>query len=349
MLEFGCSTGFVSRYLKEKGCKVTGIEIDPDSAKKAKKYCEQVLVKDIDKLDLKDELTKRYDVITFGDVLEHLKSPEKVLDYVRDLLDEDGRVLASIPNVSFGYYRMELLKGNFSYEDLGILDKTHLKFFDENNIYAMFESAGYYVSRVHRIKVAVNRTYVSTVLREIGLDDSDEAVKNLTNQLDFDVFQYFVTARPASEKNAMKQLREKETDYVVKIKQAKESVYTLEGELRARDKMIHTLKLKVLEFKHLQEIDRDIAGIKLEFEHFRKEAAEQIDEFDRNVVYRDKIIKELEAKILNMETQLRKSSELAAKRDKQLAEMKSFIHKLNKHLIGREEQLQTIYEKIQEF
>ena len=48
VLEFGCSTGYVSKILKERGCAVTGIEIDEEAAKTAEAYCERVIIGDRD-------------------------------------------------------------------------------------------------------------------------------------------------------------------------------------------------------------------------------------------------------------------------------------------------------------
>ncbi len=226
VLELGCQRGFISKHLHRKGCKVTGIEIVPEAAEKAKPFCEKVIVTDIEKLDFKKDLgKKKYDVITFGDVLEHLKRPEAALEYVRDLLADDGLLLASIPNITFGYYRLELLKGSFNYENTGILDRTHIRFFDRNGVYSLFESAGYYIGRFHRIKREVSKEYVKDTLKEVGLDDSAAAVENLTNLLDFETLQYFVTAFPATEQNALKIMREKERGYITELKDYKRRSY----------------------------------------------------------------------------------------------------------------------------
>src|SRR5438445_1613554 len=99
VLEFGCSTGYMSRVLKANGCKVVGVEIDPDAAKQAAEVCDRVIVSDAERGNWAEQLKNdRFEVIVFGDVLEHLADPLSVLRSVRPLISEDGYVVASIPN-----------------------------------------------------------------------------------------------------------------------------------------------------------------------------------------------------------------------------------------------------------
>ena len=123
VLEVGCSTGYVSKVLKEEfRCAVTGIEIATDAAKEAEKYCSSTIVGDVEVMDFSEELGEdKFDVITFGDVLEHLKDPGKVLTALRAFLNDDGYVLASIPNIAHISVALELLEGKFDYRPMGFL------------------------------------------------------------------------------------------------------------------------------------------------------------------------------------------------------------------------------------
>lgn len=286
VLELGCTTGFVTRYLKNKGCSVTGIEIDPEAARHAEKYCEKIIVADIDKLDFKKDITKKYDVITFGDVLEHLKEPAKVLEYVKDLLKDGGFILASIPNIGFGYYRMEHLGGNFSYEERGILDKSHLRFFDKNQVFALFESAGCYVKSVFRVQKYITSTFLKDKLVELGLDASDSAIGNLRELLDFEVFQYFVKAYPASEKSALKLLREKEAEYITQIKDLNERLYVYKEELEKKEKDLEAHRNCIFSLRE------DIKyPVELEKAYFSQKAYKE--NLEKEILIRDELIHEL--------------------------------------------------------
>ncbi len=134
VVEFGCATGYFSKLLTQKRCRVTGVEINPDSAKIAKQYCEQLVVADLDFVSLVEILpTQQFDIAIFGDILEHLRNPWKLLEETRQLLKPDGYVVASIPNIAHGAIRLSLLQGKFEYKELGILDNTQLRFFYTRN------------------------------------------------------------------------------------------------------------------------------------------------------------------------------------------------------------------------
>jgi len=127
VLEIGTATGYLSAEMTRLGCAVTGIEQDPDMAELAREHCREVIVGDIEKIDLSQ--LGRYDAIVFGDVLEHLSYPQKILEKVGRLLKPQGKILISIPNVANIWVRLNLLLGRFDYSSVGILDETHLRFF----------------------------------------------------------------------------------------------------------------------------------------------------------------------------------------------------------------------------
>jgi len=151
ILEFGCATGFLSRHLVERGCKVTGVEIDAEAAEKARQWCERVLVADLNRQDWADGLTRDYDTILFGDVLEHLVDPEGVLRKASELLAPNGRVIICLPNIAHWTIRASLLMGKFEYTSTGILDVTHLRFFTPKTARKLIEDSGYQVVSVHPI------------------------------------------------------------------------------------------------------------------------------------------------------------------------------------------------------
>lgn len=148
VLEIGCASGVQTRFLtREKGCRVTGIELDPESAELARGECEEVIVGDIERMDLTGRLGKgEFDLVLIADVLEHLYDPAKVLREVQIYLKEGGAVVASIPNVGHASLCWELCHGRFEYRQYGLLDDTHIRFFTRRNIVKMFESAGLLVT-----------------------------------------------------------------------------------------------------------------------------------------------------------------------------------------------------------
>ncbi|MCU7854230.1 MAG: class I SAM-dependent methyltransferase, partial [Candidatus Thiodiazotropha sp. (ex Lucinoma borealis)] len=119
VLELGCATGYMSDYLRsELGCYVVGVEIDRAMARKAEQHCDRVIVGDVQKGHwLKCLGDERFDIITCADILEHLRDPTSLLNSLPKLLNEGGRLLASVPNGAHAALRLELLEGRFTYED----------------------------------------------------------------------------------------------------------------------------------------------------------------------------------------------------------------------------------------
>jgi 2-polyprenyl-3-methyl-5-hydroxy-6-metoxy-1,4-benzoquinol methylase len=92
------------------------------------------------------ELHAYFDCIVFNDVLEHMPDPWEVLRMTRHLLSPIGTVVASIPNVRYLPVSVRLLlNGDFSYADVGVMDRTHLRFFTMRTMHELFEASGYAV------------------------------------------------------------------------------------------------------------------------------------------------------------------------------------------------------------
>ncbi|MFH1407233.1 MAG: class I SAM-dependent methyltransferase [Candidatus Omnitrophota bacterium] len=140
ILDAGCSYGYIANELRKKGCRVAGIEIDPVKAEKAKQFCENVHVGDIENIEL--NYSDYFDVILFADILEHLRYPGEVLRKFRKYLKNTGFIVASIPNIANYTIRGKLLFGNFD-ADGGILNPEHVRFFTKKRALAMFKQAGY--------------------------------------------------------------------------------------------------------------------------------------------------------------------------------------------------------------
>lgn len=153
ILEVGCGEGLFGFLCKQKmGAEFWGIELIEDAAVKAKDKLDKVLIGNIelDELYIPDNY---FDCIVFNDVLEHLQYPWIVLDKIKRYLKPGGYAVASIPNMR--YY--EIVKGllfrkEWEYEDAGIMDKTHLRFFTIKSIRKMFERSGYSVLSLEGIR-----------------------------------------------------------------------------------------------------------------------------------------------------------------------------------------------------
>jgi 2-polyprenyl-3-methyl-5-hydroxy-6-metoxy-1,4-benzoquinol methylase len=143
VLETGCSTGFLSKLIAGDATRVVGIEIDEEAAEMARQSCQRVLSCNLDSPEWVRQVGEMFDLVTYGDVLEHLANPLAVLRQTRELLVPGGRVLICLPNIAHWTIRAKLLAGNFRYQSIGILDFTHMRFFTVETAKEFIVDAGY--------------------------------------------------------------------------------------------------------------------------------------------------------------------------------------------------------------
>jgi len=137
VLDVGCATGYMAAEMKRLGCAVCGIEIAEEAAREAERHCERVWCADLDALASLD-CGRIFDIIVCADVLEHTRNPEENLGRLLPCLRDGGSVICSLPNIANWRIRFRLLTGRFDYEQLGILDESHLRFFTRTTAEQMF-------------------------------------------------------------------------------------------------------------------------------------------------------------------------------------------------------------------
>ena len=140
VLEIGCGRGVTGALLKrERGCRVTGVELNPEVAKDAERRLDRVIVGDVEQL----ELAGRFDVVVATELFEHLTYPDAFLTRVRRLVRPGGRIVLSVPNV--GHYSVveDLLAGRWDYLPIGLLCYTHFRFFTRATLASWLERLGF--------------------------------------------------------------------------------------------------------------------------------------------------------------------------------------------------------------
>jgi len=192
VLDVGCASGYLAEALEKNGCLVSGVEFDADEAAKARPFLQQLVVADLNQVDLAEQFPgSTFDTIVFGDVLEHLLDPARVLSSALKLLDPNGRVVISIPNVVHGAVRLSVLQGHWDYRDTGLLDRTHIKFFTLDTLLAMLAQAGLTVADLRS-------TVADPLATEIRVDAEalpPEVVEWVRNQPRAKDYQYVLSAR----------------------------------------------------------------------------------------------------------------------------------------------------------
>ncbi|MES9814080.1 MAG: glycosyltransferase [Candidatus Thiodiazotropha sp.] len=199
VLELGCATGYMSDYLRrEKNCYVVGVEIDRSMANRAKAVCDRVIVGDVRGRGwLKSLGDERFDIITCADILEHLRDPIALLKKLPELLSDGGSLLASLPNGAHASLRLELLEGRFTYEDTGLLDRTHLHLFTYTSLREMFVRSGFRVNELTYTFHDMADSEIEKRLERMGFEATERGLA-LFHTPDAAAFQYIVSATPDS-------------------------------------------------------------------------------------------------------------------------------------------------------
>jgi len=167
VLDVGCSEGLLSKRMNMNNCKVVGIELDTESALKAKNFCQELIIGDVESVSLSSKYINYFDVIIFADILEHLKNPLEVLKTFKDYLNDDGYIIISVPNIANWKIRFQLLFGNFEYHEYGILDNGHLRFFNQKSIKKIVNDAGFKISICDLTVGDINK--FSKIFHSIGM------------------------------------------------------------------------------------------------------------------------------------------------------------------------------------
>lgn len=147
VLEIGCGTGGTGKRLLEtsKAKWVAGIELMEYQAEMARNVLNEVLVGDVSEIQFPWN-AETFDCIIAADVLEHLSDPWLVLERLRPFLKPDGIFISTIPNVRYFPVVWDLLiHGEWYYQNEGVLDKTHYRFFTRRSAVRLFRESGYVV------------------------------------------------------------------------------------------------------------------------------------------------------------------------------------------------------------
>lgn len=150
ILDVGCGSGYFGAYLKESGKanQVFGIELIEEAATEAATLLDRVICADLDVFDLSTLSDKwgeiSFDFIVCADVLEHVKNPWATLASLAKYLKPGGKLVVSIPNVRHWSVVVSLLlRGRWDYQDAGIMDRTHLRFFTKSTGSELIFGAGF--------------------------------------------------------------------------------------------------------------------------------------------------------------------------------------------------------------
>ena len=166
VLEIGCACGATLREIGHRNptANLYGVELNEKASAVAAPFA-TILSMDVERLD-PAEIKERFDYIVMGDVVEHLLDPWAAIQNMRELLVPGGAIVASIPNVAHISNLYNVLGGRWTYEDMGLLDRTHFRFFTRQEIIKLFEGANLAVDEIRYKNIHMN-SYVEKLREEI--------------------------------------------------------------------------------------------------------------------------------------------------------------------------------------
>ncbi|MEJ7604730.1 MAG: class I SAM-dependent methyltransferase [Bryobacteraceae bacterium] len=160
VLDVGCGNGYLSAILASRGYQVTGIERAeghsgefPRDVKLIEADLEQGLPK----------LEKSFDYALCADILEHLRTPSRLLQQLRGVLTEGGILIASLPNSGNIWFRANILCGRFPQDDKGLFDRTHVRFYMWKGWQELFHVSGFRVCEVRSSAIPVGLVMPKTL------------------------------------------------------------------------------------------------------------------------------------------------------------------------------------------
>ncbi len=195
VLDVGCGRGALGSALKAErpGLRVHGIEYVPEVAAVAADRLDDVIAADLDALEGMPAGWDPFDAVICGDVLEHLRDPARVLGILRESLAADGVLIASIPNIKhWSVIHPLLVSDHFTYEDCGLLDRTHVHFFTLHEIDVMFTACGFVVRSLSAVVQPMPPQLGALLTAAVAL-----GAERAETEARLNAYQYLLVATPA--------------------------------------------------------------------------------------------------------------------------------------------------------
>lgn len=151
VLEVGCANGRLGSKVKDLGHHVVGIDISEAAASEARKKLDEVLVFDIESEWPESLYKDKFDLVLLPEILEHVFEPEDILKSVNRVLKEDGKIVITTPNFMTWTNRLKFIFGFFKYEDQGMFDFGHIRWFTYDYLKKVLKNSGFAIEEERHI------------------------------------------------------------------------------------------------------------------------------------------------------------------------------------------------------
>lgn len=169
VLEIGCAEGNFSRQLKGFD-ELWGVEPCSPAALKAERAGYRVINSTFDEalLQLPDDF---FDLVVCNDVIEHLPDHDHFFSSIKKKMVKGAVMIGAVPNMRNYRAMFELLiRKDWPYMEMGVLDRTHQRWFTEKSFKRVLVSHGYAVEVYRGIgSLLGNRSSFITVSKSIAV------------------------------------------------------------------------------------------------------------------------------------------------------------------------------------
>ena len=183
VLELGCANGRLGQTFKQShpGVQWWGVDVSRQAVEVAAQHLDRVFHLNLDQADL-SALEGGFDVVVIGDLLEHLQDPGRLLEALYDLTVTRARIVCCLPNMSHVSVVQRLVAGDISYDDMGLLDRTHTHFYSPASAFKLFLDSGWlpHLQDSYRVEPEANAftTHLVQAAESLGVP-SATALRNL--------------------------------------------------------------------------------------------------------------------------------------------------------------------------
>ena len=145
VLDVGCGAGDLAALLQQQGHVVDGISISESEIQTAKPFLRNAWLQNLEQ-GLPPVAPASYDAVVCSHVLEHICYPKQLLKDIHASLKEDGYLVVALPNIMHYKTRFELMGGNFKYDQQGLWDYTHFRWYTYLSAKKLLEEHGFHVA-----------------------------------------------------------------------------------------------------------------------------------------------------------------------------------------------------------